>query len=61
MKHAELLTGPEKQRATGEVILVMPQKEFRQIADAVELAAKAHPRKTSLKTLLKKLELVDAW
>lgn len=61
MKHAELLTGAKKQRSTGEVILVMAQKDFRKIAGAVELAAKAYPRRTSLKTLLDKLHLVDAW
>lgn len=58
MKHADLLTG---QRSSGDIVLVMPNKEFRKIAEAVELAAKAYPRRTSLKTLLRQLEQVEAW
>ena len=61
MKHAELITGTTKQRSTGEVVLIMPQKEFRKIEEAVGLAVKAHPRRTSLKTLHNQLGLVDAW
>lgn len=58
MKHADLLTG---QKSSGDIVLIMKNKEFRKIAEAVQLAAKAHPRRTSLKTLLHKLEQVEAW
>lgn len=58
MKHADLLAG---QNSSGDVVLVLSHKEFRKIAEAVQLAAVAHPRRTSLKTLVGQLEQVEAW
>lgn len=58
MKHADLLKGQE---SSGDIVLVISNKEFRRITEAVELASKAHPRRTSLKTLLRQLEEVEAW
>lgn len=48
-------------KETGEVVLILPAKDFIALAEAVEVATKAHPRKGTFKRLLHELEEVSAW
>lgn len=58
LRHANL---ERMSRETGEIVLVIPAKDFRDLHAAVAAGVSAQPRKATFRRLLDRLEEVAAW